>query len=51
MRILGDAYNTADKQSFYEFTRSLDALKVSLGGQSTIILDKDSILAKAIMNP
>lgn len=51
MRILGDAYNTADKQSFYEFTRSLDALKASLGGQSTIILDKDSILAKAIMNP
>lgn len=51
MRILGEAYNTADKQSFYEFTRSLDALKASLGNQSTIILDKDSILAKAIMNP
>ena len=51
MRILGDAYNTADKQSFYEFTRSLDALEASLGEKATIILDKDSILAKAIMNP
>jgi len=51
MRILGDAYNTADKQSFYEFTRSLDALKASLSEQSTIILDDDSILAKALTNP
>ncbi len=51
MRILGDAYNTADKQSFYEFIRSLDALEASLGEQSTIILGEDSILAKALANP
>lgn len=51
MRILGDAYNTADKQSFYEFTRSLDALRASLGNESTIILGEDSILAKALINP
>ena len=51
MRILGDAYNTADKQSFYEFIRSLDALEASLGEQSTIILGEDSILAKALTNP
>lgn len=49
MRILGDAYNTADKQSFYEFTRSLDALKNSLGEESTVILGEDSALAKALM--
>lgn len=48
MRILGDAYNTQDKQSFYEFTRSLDALEASLGNQSTIILGEDSVLAKAL---
>ncbi len=51
MRILGDAYNTADKQSFYEFIRSLDALEASLGEQSTIILGEDSVLAKALTNP
>ncbi len=51
MRILGDAYNTADKQSFYEFTRALDALEASLGEQSTIILGEDSILAEALTNP
>lgn len=51
MRILGDAYNTADKQNFYEFIRSLDALEASLGEQSTIILGEDSILAKALTNP
>ena len=51
MRILSEAYNTADKQNFYEFTRSLDALKTSLGDKSTIILDKDSTIAKALINP
>lgn len=51
MRILGDAYNTADKQNFYEFTRSLDALEKSLGEQSTIILGEDSPLAQVLTNP
>ncbi len=51
MKILASAYNTQDKQSFYEFTRALDALEVSLSGQSTIILGKDSIIAKALTNP
>lgn len=51
MRILAEAYNTPDKQSFYEFTRALDALKASIGEDTTIILDKDSALVKALMNP
>lgn len=51
MRILSEAYNTPDKQNFYEFTRSLDALKASLGNESTIILGKDSTLAQALINP
>ena len=48
MKILGEAYNSADKQNFYEFIRSLEALKASLGNQSTIILGKDSPIAKAL---
>ncbi len=51
MRILAEAYNTPEKQSFYEFTRALDALEASLSDQSTIILGKDSTLAKALINP
>ncbi len=51
MRILAEAYNTPDKQNFYEFTRALDALKASIGEDTTIILDKDSALVKALMNP
>ncbi len=51
MSILGDAYNTGDKKSFYEFTRSLDALEKSLSNETTIILDKDSVIAKALINP
>ena len=51
MKILAEAYNTEDKQDFYEFIRALDALEVSLSGQSTIILGKDSALADALINP
>lgn len=49
MRILSEAYNDSDKALFYEFTRSLDAVKKSLsGGNKTIILDKDSELARIL---
>ena len=52
MRILAAAYNTPDKQDFYNFTRSLDAIEVSLAGDDvTIILGKDSAIANAILNP
>ena len=50
MRLLAEAYNTADKKDFYEFTLALDALKKSLtGDEKTVILDKDSDLAKILM--
>ena len=50
MRLLAEAYNSDDKKSFYEFTLALDALKQSLtGGEKTVILDKDSDLAKILM--
>ena len=49
MRILQEAYNTGNKAEFYNFTRSLDALKTSLaGGEKTIMLDKDSELARIL---
>lgn len=52
MRILQEAYNTPEKADFYNYLRSLDALKVSLGGgNKTIILDKDSELARILYGP
>ena len=55
MRILSEAYNDADKADFYNYVRSLDALKISLkGGNKTIILDEQSEIAKILqgnMNP
>lgn len=51
MRILAAAYNTADKQEFYNFIRALDALKLSLsGGDKTVILGADSPLAQVLNN-
>lgn len=49
METLQQAYNTKDKADFYNFTRSLDAMKASLkGGNKTILLDKDSELARIL---
>ena len=50
MKRLAEAYDTADEKEFYEFTLALDALKKSLSGsEKTVILDKDSDLAKILM--
>ena len=47
MKTLSEAYNTEEKAEFYNFMRSLDAFKESLGkGEKTIILDKNSELAR-----
>ena len=49
MRMLAEAYDTADKKEFYEFILALDALKQSLTGtEKTIILDADSELAQIL---
>lgn len=51
MKNIAEAYNTSEKLEFYQFIRSLDALKLSLSGDNkTIILDKDSPLAKILLN-
>ena len=49
MEILQEAYNTEEKADFYTFMRSLDALEKSMaGGDKTIVLDKDSEIAKIL---
>lgn len=51
MRRLAEAYNTPDRQEFYEFMIALEALKASLVGENkTIILGPDSPLAKVLNN-
>lgn len=50
MRLLAEAYDTADKKDFYEFTLALDALKASLtGDEKTVILDGNSELVRILM--
>ena len=50
MKMLAAAYDSPDKQSFYEFTLALDALKKSLTGEEkTVVLDGESDLAKILM--
>ena len=50
MKMLAEAYDTADKKEFYEFTLALDALKASLdGSEKTVILDCNSALAQILM--
>lgn len=47
MRILSEAYDTEDKQEFYSFVRSLDALRESMTGEDkTVILSADSPIAE-----
>ena len=49
MRLLAEAFDTEDKQDFYQFTIALDALKASLSGdEKTIILDGESTLAQIL---
>ena len=47
MKILADAYSDENKQDFYSFVRSLDALKASMTGEDkTVILSEDSPIAQ-----
>ncbi len=49
MKILSNAYNSEDKADFYNYIRSLDAIKHSLTGKDkTLILDKDSELVRIL---
>lgn len=51
MKEIAAAYDGELKADFYNFTRSLDALKNSIkGGEKTIILDKDSPITQIFYN-
>ncbi len=51
MRLLAEAYNSTDKEEFYEFTKALEALEASLqGDEKVIILGPDSPLAEILLN-
>jgi len=50
MRILSETFAGSDRVAFYEFIRSLDALKLSMkGGNKTLFLPIDSPLAKIFL--
>ncbi len=49
MSILADAYSTEDRKQFYEFIRSLDALRVTMQGEKTLFLPVDSELGRLFL--
>ncbi len=50
MRLLAETFDTKEKQDFYIFMRSLEALKASLtGDEKTVVLGRDSDIAKILM--
>ncbi len=47
MRIMAEAYDSEEKQEFYEFIRSLDAAKVSMmDGKKVLILPAESVIGR-----
>lgn len=49
MRILQEAYNTPERQEFYSYIRSLEALKVSMDKEKTLILPADIPLTEILL--
>ena len=48
MKIIAAAYSTEDRAHYYEFIRSLEALKVTMKGDKTIFLPADSYIVKVL---
>ncbi|MCL2096113.1 MAG: protease modulator HflC [Oscillospiraceae bacterium] len=52
MRLLAESYRGPGREDFYSFMRGLDAAKASVtGSEKTLILDKDSLLARILIGP
>ena len=49
METISKAYDTDEKADFYNYIRGLDALKASLVGDKTLVLDKNSEIARILM--
>jgi len=48
MKIIAEAYSTEDRINYYEFIRSLEALKVTMKGEKTLILPADNFIVKVL---
>lgn len=48
MKIIAAAYSTEDRVQYYEFIRSLEALKTTMQGDKTIILPANSFIVKVL---
>jgi membrane protease subunit HflC len=48
MKIIAEAYSTEDRRSYYEFIRSLEALKIAMKGEKTLILPADSYIVRLL---
>ena len=51
MRVLAAAYNSPERAEFYEFLRTLDALKLTMRGDKTVIMPGDSALTRTMIGP
>ena len=48
MKIIAEAYSTEDRMDYYEFIRSLEALKVTMKGEKTLILPADNFIVRVL---
>lgn len=48
MKIIANAYSTEDRVQYYEFIRSLEALKTTMQGDKTLILPADNFIVKVL---
>ena len=48
MKIIAEAYSTEDRMDYYEFIRSLEALKVTMKGEKTLILPADIFIVRVL---
>lgn len=48
MKIIAAAYSTEDRVQYYEFIRSLEALKTTMQGDKTIILPADNFIVRVL---
>lgn len=48
MKIIAEAYSTDDRMNYYEFIRSLEALKVAMKGEKTLILPADNFIVRVL---
>lgn len=48
MKIIAEAYSTEDRVEYFEFIRSLEALRATMQGDKTVILPADSYIVRVL---